>query len=190
MKNDIRLCFASANITFDTPVNLDIGLFKHQLSQLMRKRYLSHRRNSGGSQSRQSLDCSLTQYTKLYKMFVFGAIYFSFLSYFLHWIATSKYRHIHDGMTKFNFWHFLYPCLPFVCCLFGFNVAFNNLSVTSRRCLVATWASVLLFIVLRHGILCPGHLTWHCTQSHYPDTWSTVLAPAHKSECQARSNYM
>ena len=43
------------------------------------------------------------------------------------------------------------PCVVVVVvCLFGFNVAFNNFSVISRRCLVATGSSVLTFIVLRH----------------------------------------
>ena len=36
------------------------------------------------------------------------------------------------------------------CCLVGFNIAFNNFSVISRRCLVATGSSVLTFIVLLH----------------------------------------
>ena len=36
------------------------------------------------------------------------------------------------------------------CCLFGFNVAFNNVSVISRRCLVATGSSMLTVIVLPH----------------------------------------
>ena len=31
VKADIDLRFASVNITFHTPINLDIGLFKHQL---------------------------------------------------------------------------------------------------------------------------------------------------------------
>ena len=35
-------------------------------------------------------------------------------------------------------------------CVFGFNVAFNNFSVISRRCLVATGSSLLTFIVLPH----------------------------------------
>ena len=35
-------------------------------------------------------------------------------------------------------------------CEFGFNVAFNNFSVISRRCLVATGSSMLTFIVLPH----------------------------------------
>ena len=35
-------------------------------------------------------------------------------------------------------------------CVFGFNVAFNNFSVISRRCLVVTGSSMLTFIVLPH----------------------------------------
>ena len=35
-------------------------------------------------------------------------------------------------------------------CEFGFNGAFNNFSVISRRCLVATRRSMLTFIVLPH----------------------------------------
>ena len=35
-------------------------------------------------------------------------------------------------------------------CVFEFNVAFNNFSVISRRCLVATGSSMLTFIVLPH----------------------------------------
>ena len=35
-------------------------------------------------------------------------------------------------------------------CVFGFNVAFNNFSVISRRSLVATGSSMLAFIVLLH----------------------------------------
>ena len=34
--------------------------------------------------------------------------------------------------------------------LFGFNVVFNNFSVISQRCLVATGRSMLTFIVLPH----------------------------------------
>ena len=50
----------------------------------------------------------------------------------------------------------LYPQLTAIkfliicCCLFGFNVAFSNFSVISRRCLVATGRSMLTFIVLPH----------------------------------------
>ena len=43
--------------------------------------------------------------------------------------------------------------------LFGFNVVFNNLSVISIRCLVATGSSMLTFIVLPHcgfGMSRPG----------------------------------
>ena len=35
-------------------------------------------------------------------------------------------------------------------CVFRFNVTFNNFSVISRRCLVATGSSMLTFIVLPH----------------------------------------
>ena len=35
-------------------------------------------------------------------------------------------------------------------CEFGFNVAFNNVSVISQRCLVVTGSSMLTFIVLPH----------------------------------------
>ena len=56
------------------------------------------------------------------------------------------------------------------CCLFRFNVAFNNFSVISRRCLVATGSSVLTFIVLPHWSIMsqtldmmphPVTLSWH-----------------------------
>ena len=51
-------------------------------------------------------------------------------------------------------------------CVFGFNVAFNNFSVISRRCLVATGSSMLTFIVLPHWsimsqTLDPVTLSWH-----------------------------
>ena len=55
-------------------------------------------------------------------------------------------------------------------CVFGFNVAFNNFSVISRRCLVATGSSVLTFIVLPHWSIMsqtldmiphPVTLSWH-----------------------------
>ena len=58
----------------------------------------------------------------------------------------------------------------FVVFLFGFNVVFNNFSVISRRCLVATGSSMLTFIVLLHRSIMPqtldmiSHpvtLTWH-----------------------------
>ena len=51
------------------------------------------------------------------------------------------------------------------------NVAFNNFSVISRRCLVATGSSMLTFIVLRHWNIMPQTLemlphpftlSWHC----------------------------
>ena len=62
---------------------------------------------------------------------------------------------------------------PFLCvcvCEFGFNVAFNNFSVISRRCLVATGSSMLTFIVLPHWSIMsqtldmiphPVTLSWH-----------------------------
>ena len=57
------------------------------------------------------------------------------------------------------------------CCLLGFNFAFNNFSVISRQCLVATGSSMLTFIVLRHWRIMPQTLdmipypvplSWHC----------------------------
>ena len=44
------------------------------------------------------------------------------------------------------------------CCLFGFNVAFNNFSVISERWLVATGSSMLTFIVLPHWSIMPQTL--------------------------------
>ena len=55
-------------------------------------------------------------------------------------------------------------------CVFGFNVAFNNFSVISRRCLVATGSSLLTLIVLLHWSIMsqtldmiphPVTLSWH-----------------------------
>ena len=46
----------------------------------------------------------------------------------------------------------------YCCCLFGFNVAFNNFSVISRRCLVATRSSMLTVIVLPHWRIMPQAL--------------------------------
>ena len=55
-------------------------------------------------------------------------------------------------------------------CVLGFNVAFNNFSVISRRCLVATGRSMLTFIVLPHWSIMsqtldmiphPVTLSWH-----------------------------
>ena len=55
-------------------------------------------------------------------------------------------------------------------CEFGFNVAFNNFSVISRRCLVVTGSSMLTFIVLPHWCIMsqtldmiphPVTLSWH-----------------------------
>ena len=52
-----------------------------------------------------------------------------------------------------------------VVCLFGFNVAFNNCSVLSRRC--------SLLLCCDTEVSCPRHLTRYHTQSYYPDTAST-----------------
>ena len=62
--------------------------------------------------------------------------------------------------------------MAIVCvCVFGFNVAFNNFSVISRRCLVATGSLMLTFIVLPHWSIMsqtlemiphPVTLSWHC----------------------------
>ena len=50
-------------------------------------------------------------------------------------------------------------CQMCVCvCVFGFNVAFDNFSVISRRCLVARGSSVLTFIVLPHRSIMPRTL--------------------------------
>ena len=55
-------------------------------------------------------------------------------------------------------------------CEFGVNVAFNNFSVISRRCLVVTGSSMLTFIVLPHWSIMsqildmiphPVTLSWH-----------------------------
>ena len=53
--------------------------------------------------------------------------------------------------------------------LFGFNVTFNNYSIISRRCLVATGSAKLTFIVLPHWSIMPTFdmipypvtLSWH-----------------------------
>ena len=65
----------------------------------------------------------------------------------------------------------------YVCvCVFGFNVGFNNFSVISRRCLVATGSSMLTFIVLLHGSIMsqtldmiphPVTLSWHWVDQSY-----------------------
>ena len=44
------------------------------------------------------------------------------------------------------------------CCLLGFNVAFNNFSFVSQRCLVATGSWMLTFIVLPHWSIMPQTL--------------------------------
>ena len=80
-------------------------------------------------------------------------------------------------------------------CAFGFNVVFNNFSVISRRCLVATWSSILTFRVLPHwSISCPRQLTWYHTQSHYPDTGSHIILtpgrPVPALPSKSESNYI
>ena len=57
---------------------------------------------------------------------------------------------IHSACTIITTW-----CC---CCLFGFYVAFNNFSVITRRCLVATGSSMLTFIVLPHWSIMPPTL--------------------------------
>ena len=61
-------------------------------------------------------------------------------------------------------------CVCMCVCVFGFNVAFNNFSVISRRCLVATGSSMLTIIVLPHWSIMsqtldmiphPVTLSWH-----------------------------
>ena len=64
------------------------------------------------------------------------------------------------------------------CCLFGFYVAFNNFSVISRRCLVATGSSVLTFIELPHWSIMPQTLTRYNTQSHYPESVNGLTSPS------------
>ena len=41
-------------------------------------------------------------------------------------------------------------CVCVCVCVFGFNVAFNDFSVISGRCLVVAGSSMLSFIVLPH----------------------------------------
>ena len=70
------------------------------------------------------------------------------------------------------------------CCLFGFNVAFNNFSVISRRCLVVT----LLYCCLTEAS-CPRQLTWYHICHIILTMGRPVLALTRKSECQARNSY-
>ena len=76
-----------------------------------------------------------------------------------------------------------------VCVWFGFNVVFNNLSVISRRCLVATVSSMLTFIVLHHCSIKSQTLYF------IPPPVTIMLklgrpflALPRKSECQVGSN--
>ena len=50
--------------------------------------------------------------------------------------------------------------LVVVVCFCGFNVAFNNYSVISRRCLVPTGSSMLTFIVLPHWSIMLDTKSW------------------------------
>ena len=102
-------------------------------------------------------------------------------------VSTKWFQRLFYGNYEFCTWHMLSMChnqtprkrgnnLMYCCCLFGFNVTFNNFSVVSRQCLVATGSSLLTFltfIVLPHRSITPQHLTWYHTQSHYPDTGLT-----------------
>ena len=74
------------------------------------------------------------------------------------------------------------------CCLFRFNVTFNNFSVISRQCLVVTGNSILTFIVLPHwSIMLQTHdmISYHIILT----PGRPVLALSRKSECQARSSW-
>ena len=66
-------------------------------------------------------------------------------------------------------------CLVFV--WFGLNLAFNNLSVISRRCLDVTGSSMLTFRVLPHWNITPQTLWHYIPPSHIVLTLSwPVLA--------------
>ena len=71
-------------------------------------------------------------------------------------------------------------------CLFWFNVTFNNFSVISRWCLVATGSSMLTFIVLPHWSIMPQALDMIPHNHIILTLGRPVLALPHKSECQAR----
>ena len=62
-------------------------------------------------------------------------------------VLPATYNQISANVKQHN--HIAFPTLLFVC-LFWFNTAFNNFSVVSRWCLVATVSSVLTFTVLSH----------------------------------------
>ena len=74
-------------------------------------------------------------------------------------------------------------------CVFGFNVAFNNFSVISRRCLVATGSSMLIFVVLPHWNIMsqtldmiphPVTISWHWVDQSklYPGSLSAKRGAA------------
>ena len=69
-------------------------------------------------------------------------------SIYLHWLGSVRT----GDMIEFNRLLFMLKILCCCCSLFGFNVTFNNFSVISWWCLVATGSSTLTFIVLLNWI--------------------------------------
>ena len=66
-----------------------------------------------------------------------------------HFSRTGRGQNVHKRSKDNIFTNC--PVTMCVCaCVFGFNITFNNFSVISRRCLVATRSSMLTFIVLPH----------------------------------------
>ena len=61
---------------------------------------------------------------------------------------------MHDN----EFSNILFLTHLYQCCLFWFNVTFNNFSVISRRCLVVTGSTMLTLIVLAHWSIMPQTL--------------------------------
>ena len=62
--------------------------------------------------------------------------------------SFCAFRDMHTDLIQRN--ECVCVCVCVCVCEFGFNVAFNNFSVISRRCLVVTGSSMLTFIVLPH----------------------------------------
>ena len=92
------------------------------------------------------------------------------------------------NFTKNKRWQNYQRFCLFVC-LFWFNVAFNNVSVISRQCLVATGGSVLTFIVMPHWSIMPQTLdmmqhpltlSWHWVDQSklYPTSLSAKRGTA------------
>ena len=79
-------------------------------------------------------------------------------------ISPFSISALHVGMSSMWSFHNLgdvwSQCsrICYYCFLFGFDVAVNNFSVTSRRCLVATESSTFTFIVLPHWSIMPRTL--------------------------------